>query len=87
MPRKTDRPDIEIGAAVKAKKLRFKRVPKTDVRWTEGSGGESERKNLPDKVEPGVTYRDVEVRWSAQGRLLERWANDEVRKTQGRDES
>jgi hypothetical protein len=23
----------------------------------------SERKNLPDEVEPGVTYRDVHVNW------------------------
>ena len=69
MPRKTDRPDIEIGAAVKAKKLRFKRVPETDVRWSEGSGAESERKHLPEQVEPGVTYRDGEVRWYAQGRV------------------
>ena len=70
MPRKTDRPDIEIGAAVKAKKLRFRHVPNTDVRWSEG-GARSERKNLPDQVEPGVTYRDVEVRWLGQARLSE----------------
>jgi hypothetical protein len=86
MPRKNDRPDIEIGAALKAKKLRFKRVPKTEVRWSEDAGAESERKNLPDQVEPGKTYRDVEVRWYAQGRLTERWSNEEVRKTTGRNE-
>jgi hypothetical protein len=28
----------------------------------------SERRNLPDEVEPGVTYRDVEVGWIAQAR-------------------
>ena len=75
MLRKTDEPDIEVGAAVKAKKLRFKSVPDTDVRLSDGSRPKSERKNLPDKVEPGVTYRDIEVRWHA-----------EVRTTQGRDE-
>jgi len=78
MPRKTDHPDIEIGARVKAKKLRFKQVPETDVRFSDGSRPTSERKNLPDKVEPGVMYRDVEVTWHAQ-------AN--VRTTQGRTES
>jgi hypothetical protein len=31
----------------------------------------SERKNLPDEVEPGVTYRDVRVRWRAAARLGE----------------
>lgn len=65
-------PDIEIGAVVKAKKLRFKTVPETEVR----AGGEpavggsnTERENLPEKVEPGVTYRDVTVRWRAAARL------------------
>jgi hypothetical protein len=29
----------------------------------------SERDNLPDAVEPGVTYRDVSVRWRASLRL------------------
>jgi hypothetical protein len=29
----------------------------------------SERENLPDEVEPGVTYRDVAVRWRLSARL------------------
>ena len=65
-------PDIEIGAVVKAKKLRFKTVPKTEVRagGEPASGGShTERENLPEKVEPGVTYRDVTVRWRAAARL------------------
>jgi hypothetical protein len=63
-------PDIEIGASVKAKKLRFKSTPETDVRvhgHDDLSG--SERENLPDQVEPGVTYRDVRVAWRAAARL------------------
>jgi hypothetical protein len=28
----------------------------------------SERENLPEEVEPGVTYRDVEVGWAARAR-------------------
>ena len=68
-------PDIEIGAAVRAKKLRFRRVPETKVEFTGESERDqvsvSERENLPDEVEPGVTYRDVRVRWRAAAKLRE----------------
>jgi hypothetical protein len=68
-----DRPDIEIGASFSAKKLRFKSKPETDVEVhgePDAEGViESERENLPDEVEPGVTYRDVRVRWGVAGRL------------------
>jgi hypothetical protein len=64
-----DRPDIELGARVKAKRLRFER--KADVETaTEGEwDSEDERRNLPDEVEPGVTYRDVEIVRRAAGRV------------------
>jgi hypothetical protein len=81
--RLTGEPDIEIGAAVKARKLRFRRKPKTNVEFEgrtrvrsddriedvelETESG-SERRNLPDEVEPGVTYRNVEVGWAARAR-------------------
>jgi len=69
MPSEADRPpDIEIGARVKAKKLRFKTVPETEVRTSDGSRPRSQRKNLPDEVEPGVTYRDVEITWHTEAR-------------------
>jgi hypothetical protein len=78
-------PDVEIGAAASAKKLRFKRKPRVEVNThahseidpqlareldrIEGEGGShTERENLPEEVEPGVTYRDVEVGWIAQAR-------------------
>ena len=71
-PRRKDEPptaEIEAGATVKAKKLRFERVPETEVRFPgsdeERSGSHTERENLPDEVEPGVTYRDVKVRWES----------------------
>jgi len=79
-PDRIEDPDIEIGASVRAKRLRFRRRPKADVdlhgevrepdahsdlQTTSGS----ERENLPEEVEPGVTYRDVRVRWRAAGRL------------------
>jgi hypothetical protein len=77
-----DEPDIEIGAVVRAKKLRFKKTPKTDVSFDKKAEGRleealpeiesasgSKRENLPDEVEPDVTYRDVHIRWGAAARL------------------
>ena len=82
MTPRSENPDIEIGAVVKAKKLRFNKGPETEVEFDkeskvrlEGATPEietasgSKRENLPDKVEPGVTYRDVHVRWGAAARL------------------
>ena len=64
-----DEPDIQIGALVKAKRLRFKSKPETEVH-VEGEGGSgSLRENLPEEVEPGVTYRDVRVAWLAAAGL------------------
>lgn len=81
--RETGEPDIEIGAVAKARRLRFRRKPETNVEF-EGrtrvrsddriedveleTDSQSERRNLPDEVKPGVTYRDVEVGWTAQAR-------------------
>jgi hypothetical protein len=66
-------PDVEMGARVKAKRLRFERKPRSRVEF-EGkpnirSGSSDRRSKLPDEVEPGVTYRDVEVRWAAWARI------------------
>ena len=63
--RTDDEPDIEIGAFAKAKKLRFDKKPKSEIESFSGS----ERKNLPDEVEPGVTYRNVVVGWRAAARI------------------
>jgi len=67
-------PDVDIVTSVRAKQLRFGAVPKTRV-WFEGEPGEesmseTQRRNLPEEVEPGVTYRDVEVSWSAASRIV-----------------
>jgi hypothetical protein len=75
-------PDVEVGASVRANRLRFRRKPETEVdlhgelREPEGHGdlrtaSGSERENLPEEVKPGVTYRDVRVRWRAAARLEE----------------
>ena len=70
----TDRePDVEMRAAVRAEKLRFECVPNVEVQAHADSPADAEsgsiRENLPDEVEPGVTYRDVRVRWRAAARL------------------
>ena len=80
-----DDPDVEIGASVRARRLRFRRKPLVDVKTRghvevhpalademglEGEGGsEAHRENLPDEVRPGVTYRDVRVGWRAGASL------------------
>jgi hypothetical protein len=78
-------PDVEIGARVKARKLRFRRKPKTKVEFKGRtrlrsdrqmeeidieSDSWSERRNLPEEVEPGVTYHNVEVGWAAGARAV-----------------
>lgn len=88
-PDRIEDPDIEIGASVKAKRLRFRQRPKTrvdlhgELRGLENhselqTASGSERQNLPDEVEPGVSYRDVRVRWRAAARLEEPGSPDET---------
>jgi hypothetical protein len=65
--------DVAISTSVRTRELRFGIVPETMV-WFEGDPGErssstTERENLPDEVEPDVTYRDVRVRWRARSRI------------------
>jgi hypothetical protein len=66
-------PDVEIAVTVHADELRFECVPEVSVRAyaNEPASAEltSERRNLPDEVEPGVTYRDIEVVWRVAARL------------------
>lgn len=79
-PERIEEPDIEIGAGFKAKQLRFRSKPESDVEFhgevevpegrseIESTSG-SERRNLPEEVEPGVTYKNVQVRWGAAARI------------------
>jgi hypothetical protein len=66
-------PDVEISTAVRADELRFECKPKVDVVAHADSPAEaesaSERENLPEELEPGVTYRNFAVRWRAAARL------------------
>jgi hypothetical protein len=59
-------PDVEIAATFRADELRFECKPEVIVRAAESF---STRENLPDEVEPGVTYRDVAVSWRVAARL------------------
>jgi hypothetical protein len=66
-------PDVEIAALVRADELRFECTPQADVRVHADSPADAERvsdrENLPDQVEPGVTYRDIAVTWRVAARL------------------
>jgi hypothetical protein len=68
-------PDVEIAVALRAKELRFECKPKVDVVAYSDSPATaesaSERENLPDNLETGVTYRDFAVRWRVAARLKE----------------
>jgi hypothetical protein len=79
-PDRASEPDVEISASARAKRLRFRTKPHTDVELHGGvtergrhspleTDEGSERRNLPDEVEPGVTYRDISIGWHAAGRL------------------
>jgi hypothetical protein len=69
----TAEPDVEMAATVRADELRFECEPKVSVRAYSDSPAEaervSEREHLPDRVEAGVTYRDVAVAWRVAARL------------------
>ena len=66
--------DIDVSTSVRMRTLRLDAVPSTRV-WFEGFPDEAhslrtERENLPDEVEAGVTYEDVTVRWRARARAV-----------------
>jgi hypothetical protein len=69
------KPDVEMSFSVRAEELRFECKPEVDLVAFADSPAtvelQSERDNLPDDVEPGVTYRDIAVRWRAAARLNE----------------
>jgi hypothetical protein len=72
--REDEVPDVDVSISVRAQSLRFGTVPETRV-WFTGEPGfrssaREERENLPDEVEPGVTYRDAAVRWRARARIV-----------------
>jgi hypothetical protein len=59
-------PDIEFGVSLRARTLRFEKVPDVSTGF-DGTPGytartESEREGLPDQVKAGVTYRRIMIR-------------------------
>ena len=64
-------PDFDLSISTRMKSVRFDVVPDVEVRWegTREHRGETweERENLPEELEPGVTYKDATVRWFASG--------------------
>ena len=68
-------PDVELKVSLRAKEVRFECKPDVEVDAYADSPAivesQSERENLPDELEPGVTYRDVAVRWRVAARLTE----------------
>jgi hypothetical protein len=65
--------DVEVLTGLRATSLRFEVVPEVEV-WFEAEPGErssskTERDNLPEEVDSGVTYEDIGVRWQARSRI------------------
>jgi hypothetical protein len=52
---------------VKARELRFEEVPETEVR----PPAQTDRENLPEEVEPDVTYRNPRVRLRIASALVD----------------
>lgn len=62
-------PDVAITATVRARELRFSRVPEVRVTFRGSVNGvenatvwTTDRQNLPETVQPHVTYRDIGIR-------------------------
>jgi hypothetical protein len=66
-------PDVEIAASARADEVRFECKPHVRFRAYADAPATaesvSERDNLPDEVEPGITYRNISVRWRLAARL------------------
>ncbi|MFY9620550.1 MAG: hypothetical protein WAQ99_12140 [Pyrinomonadaceae bacterium] len=67
--------DIAIIANITAEELRFEAVPNVTVEFLDKSKNQTiwqaERFNLPDKLEPGVTYRNIGIRLKITSRLAD----------------
>jgi hypothetical protein len=68
------RPDLDFSTSVKAKEVKFERVPEKKVRYYGEPDHETEveveRENIPEGPKEGVTYRDVKVTWSVAQRIV-----------------
>ena len=71
--RSREEPDVLFEGSASAERVRHLERPRTRVRVV-GAGvveeeSETDRKNLPERIEPGKTYRGVQVRRRVAGRL------------------
>jgi hypothetical protein len=68
-------PDVELKVFLRADEVRFECKPEVEVEaWADSPAiaeSQSERENLPDELEPGVTYRDLAIGWRVAARLNE----------------
>ena len=68
-------PDVEMAISLRADEVRFECKPEVEVVAHADSPAtaesRSERENLPDELEAGVTYRDFAVRWRVAARMNE----------------
>jgi len=68
-------PDVEMTVSLRADEVRFECKPEVEVvahaDTPATAESESERENLPDELEAGVTYRDFAVRWRVAARMNE----------------
>lgn len=59
--------DLVIQGSVTAESVKYDQVPKTKIRFfgtpNRITGWQTERRNIPKDVKPGVTYRDVGVKF------------------------
>ena len=69
------KPDVEMRVSLRAEEVRFDCKPEVEVLAHADSPAtaesHSERENLPEELEAGVTYRDFAVHWWVAARLNE----------------
>ena len=67
--------DLVITANVRARELKIEVVPNPDVKFPgkpdRQTVWEADRENLPEKIESGVTYRDIGIRLRIYSRFTE----------------
>ena len=69
-PSRPEYADISFAAEVGARKLRFHDAPDTPAAARDMSQPPgSDRRNLPKRVRPAVTYRDVQVDYRLAAKL------------------
>lgn len=69
LAQETAQPDVAITAHVRAREVRFSTVPEARVTLNSSVNGaagstvwKTDRENLPERVQPNVTYRDIGLR-------------------------